>query len=111
MGTLVGVDENEELNQNVPGLGRGDDIVHIDMADGDPALPPAGKWPYVDGCHDSERPCTLEELTERHKVKEEAARASQRISAEEAKAGTVPAAREPGNRETSREPDGGCPAP
>ena len=73
----------EDLNQQVPGLGRGDDT---DMADGDLA----DKWLYLDGY--GERPCTLAELTARSKAREEAARVSQRISAEEAKAKTVPAA-------------------
>ena len=86
MGTLAGVDENGELNQQVPGLGRGDDT---DMPDGDLA----DKWLYLDGY--GERPCTIAELTARSKAREEAARVSQRISAEEAKAKTVPAAQEP----------------
>jgi hypothetical protein len=60
---------------------------------------------YFDGCR--ERPCTLEELTERHKAKEEAARVSQRISAEEAKAKTVPAAREPERPAENPTADGG----
>jgi hypothetical protein len=59
------------------------------MPDGDLA----DKWPYLDGY--GERPCTLAELTARSKAREEAARVSQRISAEEAKAKTVPAAQEP----------------
>ena len=59
------------------------------MADGDLA----GKWLYWDGY--GERPCTLAELTARSEAREEAARVSQRISAEEAKAKTVPAAQEP----------------
>ncbi len=67
MGTLAGVDENGELNQQVPGPGRGDDT---DMADGDLA----DKWLYLDGY--GERPCTLAELTARSKVREEAARVS-----------------------------------
>ncbi len=50
MGTLAGVDENGELNQQVPGLGRGDDT---DMPDGDLA----DKWLYLDGY--GEKPCTI----------------------------------------------------
>jgi hypothetical protein len=59
------------------------------MPDGDLA----DKWLYLDGY--GERPCTIAELTARSKAREEAARVSQRISAEEAKAKTVPAAQEP----------------
>ncbi len=68
------------------------------MADGDPA----GKWLYLDGY--SEGPCTLEELTARSKARGEAARVSQRISAEEAKAKTAPAAQEPERPAETRRP-------
>ena len=85
MGTLVGVDENGQLNQHVPGLGRGDDT---DMADGDPG----GTWRYYDGA--SERVLPLPEML---KAQAEADRVSKRMRAEEAKAEQAqqPAAREP----------------